>query len=516
MMNVSMNGNRKHGSGRRAVGLVFLMLTSLFVSAVPYASASHTTQYAVQRDPLYITIGDLDCDGDNDIGSGSGFGHFISFLYNDGNGGFADRQDVQISNNDSYRAGFRDVADGNRVEIADVDGDDVNDIIYYQQNVRFVGESFIRPANLTVLKGECDKRVNEWEEMFDTITVINPYLADFDVGDINDDGYVDVVFSSTDSTFANQFIQIYKGPDYSLPSNQHAPISVPLTSGYYQYLKLGNWNEDLLENPLTGEPVPGECEDLDIWLLRTPPYNAGVGYSAGTYDNVTVLEYDCVTGQYPNPMDPTGSGTIHEFKLDAEHDYPLYGFDIADSTPDDDVNEIDIIAAVDGITGNVSYATKTSSGWDKQNYVDFGDFLGASVTIADVNQDGELDFFVPTSLTLLDTQESTVQNQTFLLRPNLRALNTVQILLADPDTNGYLPPLSFDVGRRPTMAMPGQLQGGENSALEVVIGQEDYTYRFSNNAMWLDTQGYAGQGDYLSVLVLDNYDLGITLSLIHI
>ncbi len=492
------------------MGLVFLMLTSLFVSAVPYASASHTTQYAVQRDPLYISIGDLDCDGDNDIASGSGFGHFISFLYNDGNGGFADRQDVQISNNDSFRAGFRDVADGNRVEIADVDGDDINDVIYYQQNVRFVGESFIRPANLTVLKGDCDERVNEWEEMFDTITVINPYLADFDVGDINDDGYADVAFSSTDSTFANQFIQVYKGPDYSLPANQHAPISVPLTSGFYQYLKLGNWNEDLLENPLTGDPVPGECEDLDIWLLRTPPYNAGVGYSAGTYDNMTVLEYDCVTGQFPNPMDPTGSGTIHEFTLDAEHDFPLYGLDIADSTPDDDVNEIDIIAAVDGITGNVSYATKTSSGWDTQNYVDYGDYLGASVTIADVNQDGELDFFVPTSLTLLDTQESTVQNQTFLLRPNLRALNTVQILLADPDSNGYLDPLSFDVGRRPTMAMPGQLQGAENSALEVVIGQEDYTYRFSNNAMWLDTQGYAGQGDYLSVLVLDNFDLGIT------
>ena len=510
MMNESMTGNHEHGKSRRAVGLVFLMLASLFVSAVPYASASHTTQYAVQRDPLYISIGDLDCDGDNDIASGSGFGHFISFLYNDGDGGFADRQDVQISNNDSFRAGFRDVADGNRVEITDVDGDGVNDVIYYQQNVRFVGESFIRPANLTVLKGVCDERVNEWEEMFETITIINPYLADLDVGDINDDGYADVVFSSTDSTFANQFIQIYKGPDYSIPANQHAPISVPLTSGFYQYLKLGNWNEDLLENPLTGDPVPGECEDLDIWLLRTPPYNAGVGYSAGTYDNMTVLEYDCVTGQYPNPMDPTGSGTIHEFTLDAEHDFPMYGLDIADSTPDDDVNEIDIIAAVDGITGNVSYATKTSSGWDTQNYVGFGDYLGASVTIADVNQDGEMDFFVPTSLTLLDTQESTVQNQTFLLRPNLRALNTVQILLADPDSEGYLSPLSFDVGRRPTMAMPGQLQGAEGSALEVVIGQEDYTYRFSNNAMWLDTQGYAGQGDYLSVLVLDNFDLGIT------
>ena len=514
-MNESMTGNHEHGKSRRALGLVFLMLTSLFVSAVPYASASHTTQYAVQRDPLYISIGDLDCDGDNDIASGSGFGHFISFLYNDGNGGFADRQDVQISNNDSFRAGFRDVADGNRVEIADVDGDEVNDVIYYQQNVRFVGESFIRPANLTVLKGDCDERVNEWEEMFETITVINPYLADFDVGDINDDGYADVVFSSTDSTFANQFIQIFRGPDYSLPANQHAPISVPLTTGFYEYLKLGNWGEDLQTIPDPTNPgeeilAPGECEDLDIWLLRTPPYNAGVGYSSGTYDNMTVLEYDCVTGQYPNPMDPTGTGSIHEFTLGAEHDYPMYGLDIADSTPDDDVNEIDIIAVVDGITGNVSYATKTSSGWNKQNYVDFGDFLGASVTIADVNQDGELDFFVPTSLTLLDTQESTVQNQTFLLRPNLRALNTVQILLADPDSNGYLAPLSFDVGRRPTMAMPGQLQGADDSALEVVIGQEDYTYRFSNNAMWLDTQGYAGQGDYLSVLVLDNFDLGIT------
>jgi hypothetical protein len=516
MMNDSRTGNDGVVRSRRAVSLVLLMITSLFVSMAPYATASHTTQYGVQRDPLYISIGDLDCDGDNDIASGSGMGHFLSFLYNDGSGGFGDRQDIQISNNDSFRAGFRDVADGNRVEIADVDGDDVNDIIYYQQNVRFVGESFVRPANLTVLKGVCDERVNLWEEMFDTVTVVNPYLQGFDVGDINGDGNVDVVFSSTDATFANQFIQIYKGPDYSLPANQHAPISVPLTNGLYTAVMLGNWGEDLQTNPLTGDPIPGECVDLDIWLLRTPPYNAGVGYSAGTFDNMTVLEYDCLTGTYPNPMDPTSTGTMHDFTLDAEHDYPLYGIDIADTTDDDNIEEceevgcINLIAAVDGITGNISYATKNGGNWDTQNYVPFGDYLAPSVTIADVNQDGEVDFFVPTSLTLLDTQESTVQNQTYLLRPNLRALNTVQILLADPDSDGYLSPLSFDVGRRPTMAMPGQLQGGDSSALEVVIGQADYTYRFSNNAMWLDTQGYAGQGDYLSVLALDNFDLGIT------
>ena len=203
-----MNDSRADITGfrksRTAVTLVFIMLSSLFISAVPYASASHTTQYGMQRDPLYISIGDLDCDGDNDIASGSSMGHFISFLYNDGSGGFGDRQDIQISNNDSFRAGFRDVADGNRVEIADVDGDDVNDIIYYQQNVRFVGESFVRPANLTVLKGVCEDRVNQWEEMFDTITVINPYLQGFDVGDINDDGYTDVVFSSNTTSAAHR------------------------------------------------------------------------------------------------------------------------------------------------------------------------------------------------------------------------------------------------------------------------------------------------------------------------
>ena len=77
MMNDSKAGNDGLGKSRRAVLLAFLMMASLFVSAVPYASASHTTQYGVQRDPLYISIGDLDCDGDNDIASGSGFGHFL-------------------------------------------------------------------------------------------------------------------------------------------------------------------------------------------------------------------------------------------------------------------------------------------------------------------------------------------------------------------------------------------------------------------------------------------------------
>ena len=111
-----------------------------------------------------------------------------------------------------------------------------------------------------------------------------------------------------------------------------------------------------------------------------------------------------------------------------------------------------MIAAVDGLTGNISYAYGSGTSWTTQNYAYLGDFKGASITIEDVNQDGEYDFFVPTELTLTRIQDSTSQNQTFLLLDNLREINSVEIILANPNGPGYLPALSFDVGRRPTMA----------------------------------------------------------------
>ena len=470
------------------------------LSLVPSVSASHITQYAVQRDPSYIAIGDIDCDNDNDIVSASSMGHFISALYNDGNGGFGDRQDVFISNNDSHRAGFRDTADGTRVYIADVDGDDVNDVVYYQQNIRFVGGPMV-PGNLTILWGDCDERINNWDPS-DAITVSNPYLQDMDVADIDGDGDADIVMSVIDPTFTNNYLNIFKGPDPTQITAQQT-IPVPLTNGLYTNLLLGHWGEDVLGGGI-GVPQT-DCEDLDIWLLRTPPYNTGVGYSNGHYDNMTVLEYDCTLGTYPNPLDATASG-VHNFKLDAEHNYPLYGLDISDT---DDDGEVDLIAAVDGITGNISYATLSGSSWDTQNYVMLGDYLGASITIADVNRDGNMDFFVPTEVTLTRLQESSAQNQTYLLVDNLREINTVEIILSNPTGTGYQSSISFDVGRRPTMAVPGQLAGGENSAFEIAIGQSDRSYRFANSAMWLDTQGWAGAGDFLSVLSLDNEDVGI-------
>ena len=53
--------------GRKALLLVFLLLAMPLASFVPGASASHITQYAVQRDPSDVAVGDLDCDGVNDI-----------------------------------------------------------------------------------------------------------------------------------------------------------------------------------------------------------------------------------------------------------------------------------------------------------------------------------------------------------------------------------------------------------------------------------------------------------------
>ena len=85
-----------------------------------------------------------------------------------------------------------------------------------------------------------------------------------------------------------------------------------------------------------------------------------------------MLEYDCLQGTFPNPLTPGAQG-VHEFKLDAEHNEPLYGFDIKDTEGN---GEVDLIAAVDGLTGNISYAYGSGTSWTTQNYAYLGDFKG--------------------------------------------------------------------------------------------------------------------------------------------
>ena len=158
-------GKTKGNENRRvkAITLVAMMVSMTMLSLIPAASASQITQYAVQRDPHYVDTGDLDCDGDNDIVASSSMGFYLTSMFNDGSGGFPDRQDIFIAGGvgDSQRQNIFQTANSQQIQIADIDGDQMPDIVYFQENVRFVGETFVRPANLTVIWGECNKiRIN--------------------------------------------------------------------------------------------------------------------------------------------------------------------------------------------------------------------------------------------------------------------------------------------------------------------------------------------------------------------
>ena len=102
----------------RSLALVTLMLGSIFVAMIPAVSASHVETYPAQRNPVAIASGDLDCDGDADIVSGSEMGMLISVLYND-DGDFSDRADLWVSANTSRRAYWFDLANANQVATSD-------------------------------------------------------------------------------------------------------------------------------------------------------------------------------------------------------------------------------------------------------------------------------------------------------------------------------------------------------------------------------------------------------------
>ena len=65
------------------------------------------------------------------------------------------------------------------------------------------------------------------------------------------------------------------------------------------------------------------------------------------------------------------------------------------------------------------------------------------------------------------------------------------------------------------MVIADQFSGGSNSALDLAVGQRDYAFSYSNGAMWIDSKGWSGAMDTISIVELDSEDVGI-LSLIHI
>ena len=376
----------------RGLSLVILMLGSLFVAMVPAVSASHVETYPVQRNPVAIASGDLDCDGDADIVSASEMGMLISVLYNE-DGDFSDREDLWVSSNTSRRAFWFDMADANDVGIGDIDGDGANDLVFFRQNV-WVASSATPPlANLTIIWGECGERVEDWTRS--APISLSPNLYGMEIADVNDDGNDDIVGLFLDESITNMEVTVLRGPNPTQQTSQ-STTNIPLTHAFYYDMTLGNWGETV-----TGGGIPGgqgDCEDLDLWMMTAPPYNGPqTGFSAGNWDNVTVLEYNCVSNQYENPVTAT-SGT-HKFAMNENSD--ANGMDVADTDND---GIIDMVAIGQGWDQNVSYATRTSVGgtWNTNNLAGIGDYVAADVTIADMNGDGNMDFLVPTMLTRIN------------------------------------------------------------------------------------------------------------------
>ena len=88
MMSPANALNQPKSTRRISLLLVSLMLTSVWL-ALYLLCLLLTRRPTIQHEIQQPSAGDLDCDGDDDIVTGSEMGNFLTILYND-NGDFSD------------------------------------------------------------------------------------------------------------------------------------------------------------------------------------------------------------------------------------------------------------------------------------------------------------------------------------------------------------------------------------------------------------------------------------------
>ena len=314
------------------------MLFSI-VAGAGFSSAATSRQYTTEVEPMDVALADFDCDGDLDMVTANDQSLKISVLLNN-DGSFEERVDIWTSANTSQSATFEDHSNTQQVEAGDFDGDGDQDIVIYARNRPFVRDAngalvVDKVGNMTVIDNTGDCGADLTFQLTATFDMV--YVWDLAVGDIDKDGKDDIAILELQADIKTQVVKVFRGPVTS--STQ--PLTTTLgdsTANAYRELELGDWGE-------TQSLGLQDCEDLDLWLVRSEgvDYLTGTATNPGKSDNVTVVEYDCFAdtfGQFQ--WTASGGQTTQGQSFHVHAIGPDFGgFDIGDM---DENGVIDVVA----------------------------------------------------------------------------------------------------------------------------------------------------------------------------
>ena len=479
------------GAKLRSVFLVLIMVLSTTATFAMNASASAARTYTTNRDPIDIGIADFNCDGYNDMAIATDGTHTISILLNDGNGDFSERYDVWVSKNTSRNAEWDEFANVQFLEVGEFNGDNAPDIAIFQRNNPFKtddnGAPAGEPGNLTILENDgCNTDSFSIGQRFTHF-----WAWDVAVGDINQDGNDDVVILDLLSDLSNQRFVTYMGPIGASTAPMVTALGTANTNSY-RSIEIGDWGEGQ-------QGIGSQCYDEDVWLLRSEgvDYATGQTTNPGNDDNVTVVEFNCQTNLFPATYTFSTSPQAGSHVVNMANTFGA--FDIGDMNGD---GTVDTIAMTQGNLENITFTTSSAVGtWATPALAYFGPYISYDVTIADINGDGEPDFVNPTVAYQQNTSDSAGGSTSSFW---LNFPTTVQVTLSD-GSGGHVTPLSYEAGRRPNIAVVGQLAGATTSAPDIVVGHA--SYNFGN---WVDNLGWDAQYDYVTVVEMDSKDIAVT------